>query len=289
MNAVTVYADTTTAVSVQQADSDAQLIGIWLARSNSPRTQTNYARVASLFLAHVGRPITQVRVADIQEYISIITGADTTKALHVAAIKSLFRTALELGYIRFNPAAVVRVPTVKKTVAQRIMSESDTVRIVYAATGRNRVLLQLLYVTGARVSEIAGLTWSDLTARETGGQVTLLGKGGKTRAVLVPADVWQALQGLGGGAPSAPVFVSRKGGALDASQIHRIIKDAAAAAGLDKAPSAHWFRHSHATHALERGAPLHLVQQTLGHSSLAITGMYLHARPTESSSSYIKL
>ena len=62
---------------------------------------------------------------------------------------------------------------------------------------------------------------------------------------------------------------------------------AAVAAGLGERPSPHWLRHAHATHALERGAPIHLVQATLGHASVATTGRYLHARPTDSSSRYL--
>ena len=85
----------------------------------------------------------------------------------------------------------------------------------------------------------------------------------------------------------APVFRSRKGGPLDASQVHRIVKGAAERAGLPAEVSAHWLRHAHASHSLDRGAPIHLVQQTLGHASVATTGRYLHARPTDSSARYL--
>ena len=70
-------------------------------------------------------------------------------------------------------------------------------------------------------------------------------------------------------------------------EVHRIVKAAAARAGLSAAVSAHWLRHAHASHALDRGAPIHLVQATLGHSSVATTGRYLHARPNDSSSRYL--
>jgi site-specific recombinase XerD len=83
------------------------------------------------------------------------------------------------------------------------------------------------------------------------------------------------------------VFRSARGGHLDASQVHRIVKAAAARAGLAPAVSAHWLRHAHASHALDRGAPIHLVQATLGHASVATTGRYLHARPQDSSSRYL--
>ena len=106
--------------------------------------------------------------------------------------------------------------------------------------------------------------------------------------MLLPAGLWRLLLQLRGEAgPDAPVFRSAKGGALDPSQVHRIVKAAAARAGLSAAVSAHWLRHAHASHALDRGAPIHLVQATLGHSSVATTGRYLHARPNDSSSRYL--
>ena len=83
------------------------------------------------------------------------------------------------------------------------------------------------------------------------------------------------------------MFRSRKGGHLDPSAVHRIVKAAAERAGLSEEVSAHWLRHGHASHSLERGAPIHLVQATLGHASVATTGRYLHARPTDSSARYL--
>ena len=96
----------------------------------------------------------------------------------------------------------------------------------------------------------------------------MFGKGGKTRAVLLYGRAWSSLQAIRGEAgPDAPVFRSRKGGHLDPSMVHRIVKAAAARAGLPEGVSPHWLRHSFASHALDRGAPLSLVQQGLGHAS----------------------
>jgi integrase/recombinase XerD len=153
---------------------------------------------------------------------------------------------------------------------------------------RNRAILLTLYAGGFRVSEVCDLNWSDLQGRDTAGQITVFGKGGKTRTILMPESVWNALMSLRGDAKdNAPVFRSRKGGHLDESQVWRIVRQAARRAGIEKEVSCHWLRHAHASHALDRGAPIHLVQATLGHSSISTTGRYLHARPTESSSSYL--
>jgi integrase/recombinase XerD len=101
--------------------------------------------------------------------------------------------------------------------------------------------------------------------------------------------VWRDLQALRA-APAdddGPVFGSRKGGHLTARQAQRLVDAAARRAGLRAGVSPHWLRHAHATHALERGAPIHIVQATLGHASVATTGRYLHARPTDSSARYL--
>jgi integrase/recombinase XerD len=134
---------------------------------------------------------------------------------------------------------------------------------------RNHVLLRLLYLAGLRLSEAAALGWQNLHKRGAADQATIFGMGGKTRVVLLPASLWRELATFRGDASDeAPVFHSREGGAtgrLSSSQVHRVVKAAALRAGLSGSVSAHWLRHAHASHALDRGAPLHLVQATLGH------------------------
>jgi integrase/recombinase XerD len=102
--------------------------------------------------------------------------------------------------------------------------------------------------------------------------------------------MWHALVQLRGDAgPDDPVFRSAKGGHLDPSAAHRVVKRAAARAGLPDAVSAHWLRRAHASHSLDRGAPIHVVQATLGHGSIATTGRYLRARPNDSSARYLAI
>ncbi len=116
-----------------------------------------------------------------------------------------------------------------------------------------------------------------------------LWQGGKTRAVLLSSDTWAEVVALRGQAgPDSPVFVSpRVPGHLHPSQVKRIVEAAASRAGVEAPVSPHWLRHAHASHALDRGAPIHLVQTTLGHASIATTGKYLHARPEDSSARYL--
>ena len=188
-----------------------------------------------------------------------------------------------------NVGAAVRLPKIKHTLAERIL-DVDTVlqMLTLERQPRNKALLRLLYLGGLRIGEACGLRGRDLAPRGDAGQATLFGKGGKTRAVLLKASIWQDLAQLRAADPDAPVFRSRQGGgALDPSQAHRIVKRAARRAGLSAAVSAHWLRHAHVSHALDRGAPAHLVQATVGHASLATTSRYAHARPNDSSSRYL--
>ncbi len=107
--------------------------------------------------------------------------------------------------------------------------------------------------------------------------------------MLFKPKVWQQLLAIKGVDAKAadPIFRSRKGGGpLDVSQLRRIVYAAAKKADLEQKVSPHWMRHAHASHALDRSAPIHLVQTTLGHASVSTTGRYLHARRAESSSFY---
>ncbi len=160
--------------------------------------------------------------------------------------------------------------------------------------GRNRALLKLLYIAGLRVSEVTQLQWFSLQPRDIGGQVLVYGKGGKTRAIRLPASLWHELQSMRGDAAiGEPEFTSRKKkGFLLEMQVNRVVKAAAKRVpGLEEAVadtvSHHRLRHAHASHATARGAPVHLVKETLGHVNIATTGRYLHARPTDSSSLYL--
>ncbi len=146
-----------------------------------------------------------------------------------------------------------------------------------------------LYFGGFRVGEVVALRWQDVQAREDGGQVTVSGKGGKTRSVRIYNGAWKRLSALRHGASAeGAVIASRKGNrAVSAVQVHRIVRAAAAHAGIEARVSAHWLRHAHASHALDRGAPAHLVRDTLGHANIATASAYAHARPDQSSSRFL--
>jgi integrase/recombinase XerD len=233
-------------------------------------------------------PLTSATLGDVQAFVDSLEHlAPSSGARTLAAAKSLLSFGQRVGYLPMNVGAAVKLPPRKDTLSERILTEADVQKmLVLESDRRNDALLRLLYAGGLRVSELAELKWRDLGARHEAGQVTIFGKGSKTRTVLLPAAVWAEVVALRGAAgPDAPVFASRRrGGHLDQTAVLRIVRKAARRAGHEVNVSPHWLRHSHATHALERGAPVHLVAATLGHSSIQTTGRYLHARPTDSSS-----
>ncbi len=271
------------------ASSDAQLVALWL-HGRSAGTWRAYAADLAAFLAHVRRPLQAVTLGDVQAFQdTLATLAPATEARRLSAVKSLLSFGHKTGYLAVNVGAAIRLPPVKQTLAERIL-DLDAVLHMLALErhSRNKALLRLLYLGGLRISEACGLRGRDMAARDDAGQVTVFGKGGKTRAVLLKTSVWQELVALRSADPDAALFRSREGGgALDPSQAHRIVKRAAQRAGLSEAVSAHWLRHAHVSHALDRGAPVHLVQATVGHASLATTSRYAHARPSDSSSRYL--
>ena len=179
-------------------------------------------------------------------------------------------------------------PIRNRGLSQRILDNSEVEKLIKAtAPGRDLLLFSLIYACGLRVSEICALTWSDLTPREDGGQALIYGKGQKSRIVLIPVGLWQGLRELPRSEKTDAVFYSYRHKPLDRTWIHKLLKKAAQKAGVNPAASAHWLRHSHATHALEGGCDLHLLQQSLGHADLGTTQKYLHARPDQGSSQHL--
>jgi integrase/recombinase XerD len=277
---------------------EARLVELW-AHGRSPHTQRAYQADWGAFRAFSRVPLHQVTLGDVQAYADHLTArglAPASRARRLAAVKSLFTFALSLGVLRVNPAAPIRLPPVRARLAERILSEADVHRMLALTTRpRNHALLLLLYAAGLRVSEACSLRWRDLTPRtgEETGQVTVWGKGAKERTVLLPASVWRALTSLRTprSLENDPVFTAHPGvGApLSTSQAGRVVRAAARRAGITANVSPHWLRHAHASHALDRGAPASLVQATLGHAALTTTGLYLHARPNDSSARYLAL
>jgi len=280
-----------------QANDDLHLINLWL-QGKSPHSQEAYSRDVEQFVDFVDLPLCEIKLEHFWEWMDHLKNnkaMPATSARKLAAIKSLFSFAHKIGYLHFNVGAAVNLPIIPENLSDRILSEEDITKIFKQASSlRNSVLLKLFYASGARVSELVSLYWGSVISRKNdkAGQITLLGKGNKTRTVLLPAKVWEELMKLKAKSdatePNQPVLRSRKGGPLSRHQIWRIVRDAAKNAGISQNVSPHWLRHAHASHALDNGAPVHQVKETLGHKSLTTTSRYTHARPNDSSGNYLK-
>lgn len=271
------------------ADSDAQLLGLWL-HGRPESTAQAYSRDVAALFAHAGCGLRAMTLAHLQGFAACLSGlAPSSQARKLAAVKSLCGFAHRLGYLTFDVARPLRLPALKNVRAERIIEEAEAQRLIALEPNpRNHALLRLMYACGLRVSEACALRWRDMRGTKTGGQATVFGKGGKTRVVLIPMKLWKQLQALHGEAgPDEPVLRSRTGVPLDRSRAHRIVKAAVRRAGVTEAASAHWLRHAHASHALDHGAPLHVLQGSIGHASLKTTSEYVHARPGDGSSKYL--
>jgi integrase/recombinase XerD len=292
MDETTALAPVTAAFAPAQANSDDQLIEIWL-HCRSVHTQRAYAADIVRFRKTVKKPLSLTTLADFQAFANGLGDlAAASRYRILSAVKSLLAFGHRIGYLPFDVGRALRLPGVRNRLAERILPEADVHRMLSLETNvRNRALLLLLYASGARVSELCQLCWRDIQANGDGAQITVFGKGAKTRAVQLPASVWRELQKLRRVARADdPVFRSRRRGQpLKSVAVLRIVRHAARRAGIDLAVSPHWLRHAHASHALDRGAPIHLVQATLGHNSITTTGRYLHARPADSSSRFLAL
>ena len=304
--------------------ADERLVGLWL-HGKAPLTQRLYRRHIALFTGFVGRPFAEVTLDEVQAFeTSLASRAPSTRTLILAGLKSLLSFGHRTGLLRVNVGAALRLHRPTDDLAERILTEPEVHRLL-AAPGdpRDRALLRLAYAAALRVSELVGLRWRNLQDREGGGgPVTVVGKSQKRRYVLVRPSVWAELRALatpspsphsgpdprdavnasrrtgtrfeqtlpdGSPNPDAPVFRSRKGGFLSPMQVWRVIRRAASRAGITGNVSPHWLRHAHASHALDRGAPIHLVRDGLGHANLSTTSRYAHARPNEHSEKFLAL
>lgn len=282
---------------------DSTTIELWLRSKRSKHTKRAYLKDISDFYAFLEKhnrsaTIKGVTLKDTQDYADHLKSEHkevSTQSRKMAAVKSLLTFASRTKYIDFNVGAAQLLPEGKDKLAQRILSTSQVQNIIYEARDnkRNHAMLLLLYGSGIRCAELCGLQWEDVQETASGGQVTVFGKRNKTRSIPLHKVVWDELMSIcpQDAMPADYVFRSRKStnqGRLTETQVWKIVKGYAERAGVAKA-STHWFRHAHATHAMEKGAPLRLIQETLGHADLRTPSRYQHVRPEFSSSTYLDL
>jgi integrase/recombinase XerD len=212
----------------------------------------------------------------------------------VVAVRGFHRFALADGMVSLDPAGAVRPPRPAKRLP-KALALSDVEAILEAAgepetplTLRDRALLEVLYGTGARISEAVGLDVDDLDLPpgEPGGTVLLRGKGGKERLVplgsyartAVEAYLTRSRPGLVStgptSGPAGALFLNSRGGRLSRQSAWTVLVRAAERAGVTADVSPHTMRHSFATHLLDGGADVRVVQELLGHASVTTTQIY---------------
>ena len=213
--------------------------------------------------------------------------APTSLRRRAASLRGFYRFAFGEGLIQVDVASHIDLPRQPRLLPETL-TVTDVERLLDAAPDvRARALLELLYAAGLRVSEAIGLDREDLSV--DGGFVRVIGKGDRERLVPV-GDValdwlnrWLAegrpeLLARGHVAPArgGPLFLGDRGGRLARQQAFAIVRGAARRAGLSERVSPHTLRHSFATHLLEGGADLRIVQELLGHASISTTQLYTH-------------
>jgi integrase/recombinase XerC len=274
------------------------------ARRYSPRTVRAYRsdldRFAGFWERDFGEgaasttPLSRVDTLAVRSYLASLHRsrlASRSLARHLSTLRSFFRWACREGHMDKNPARALPAPRLPKTLP-RAMTLPDTERLLAADEDapfpeRDRALFELLYATGLRVSEAAGLDLEDVDFASR--LLRVVGKGNKERiapfgetaedalATYLPVRVARRK-----GSRSAdrddgePLFVNARGGRLTTRSMARLLKHRLRAAGLPAEISPHALRHSFATHLLEAGADLRAIQELLGHASLSTTQKYTH-------------
>jgi len=248
-------------------------------------------------LLHFARYMTEVEGTDplgvdrssFRRYLAQLKDAGTATASvtrKVSTVRGFFRFLQREGKLETNPLAGVQAPKRERRLPS-ILSRDHLTALIEAADEttpqgvRNRAILELMYAAGVRLSEVAGLDRRQLDLGER--TLVVRGKGNKERMVLIGGPAEKALgRYLSGARPllasgaEEALFLNRDGGRLSGRSIQQIVRRHALKAGLDQRVFPHLLRHSFATHLLDGGAELRVVQELLGHASASTTQIYTH-------------
>jgi len=259
-------------------------------RGLSPRTVEAYGRDLAAFFARTRLPPTQVSREEVRAFLASERKAgrgSATTSRRLVALRTFYRFLLLEGVVQEDPTENVESPRgMKRLPGYLTVEEVD--RLLDAAGPdspkglRNRAMLEVLYATGLRVSELVGLRMDQVNAEA--GFLLVQGKGGKERVVPLGevASDWleryrrEARPHLLKDRSTQALFVTSRGGAMTRQNFFLLLRELARKAGIPKRLSPHTLRHSFATHLLENGADLRSLQVLLGHSDISTTQIYTH-------------
>lgn len=253
----------------------------------SPHTLRAYQKDLEIFSEFVNTSPEKIDPVDVRGFIAqqISSGlSKTTAGRRLAAVRSFFRFLHREGYVKSNPAKVINTPRKPKTLP-KFLTVDDVFNLIEKPEGigfmvaRDRAILELLYSSGIRVSELSGLDMGDINLRD--GLVKVKGKGKKERIVPIGAKAIDAIRSylierMLLKKRDAALFLNRRGSRLTERSIRRLVVKYARMVLLDGRIGPHTLRHTFATHLLQAGADLRTIQELLGHSSLSTTQKYTH-------------
>jgi len=207
----------------------------------------------------------------------------TTANKKLSSLRSLLSFACDMGYLPQNPAA--KLKNVKpskdkskqsKSVVERIITPDEVKLLVDSASmGRDRCMIKTCYLLGLRIHELLNLHWGDFSRTPKGGwRVKIIGKGAKERIISIPDGLVDELKEI---QIEGYLFRNYMGEQLSVVGAHKMLKGVVNQAGLPSDISWHWLRHCSASHSIANGASLESVRKKLGHSSIAVTGIYVHS------------
>ena len=262
---------------------------VWLEKGLSENTLAAYRRDLSALASALGKSLAGATQADLMQVLAQRYEQGyrvASSARWLSCVKGFYRHSLEKGRVSVDPAAHLEHPKLGRPLPDSLSEAQvgDLLRApdVSTAVGlRDRAMLEVLYATGLRVSELVGLNIASLNLRQ--GVVRVVGKGGKERLVPVGQEALSWVVRFVGegraalhGERTQALFPSQRGRQMTRQTFWHAIKRYALMAGIDQSLSPHGLRHAFATHLLNHGADLRAVQMMLGHSDLSTTQIYTH-------------
>ncbi len=267
---------------------------LWMERGLSRNTlaayQSDLVKLAGWLRRQGGMSLLEAGRGDLQAYLAAaVDGGKKARssARMLSCFRQFYQHALREGWIRVDPSDRIDAPRLGRPLPKSLTEPEVEALLGAPETGdpeglRDRAMLELLYATGLRVSELVSLRFSQLGLNQ--GLVRVMGKGGKERLVPLGDEALEWLSrfirtaryDLLGERLSDAVFPTRRGAAMTRQAFWYRIKKHAATAGIHKHLSPHTLRHAFATHLLNHGADLRVVQMLLGHSDLSTTQIYTH-------------